>query len=212
MIAGGPCPFDCVYCWAKALKARYRWSKYQGDYRLLEKELRTYEPGSFVFPCDMIDIGDPKIPKDVIRSVFSWMQNQKEVKFLLLTKNPEFYRTYRDWMQPHIYAGATIESDTIPLKISKAPHPAERSSDMVYLRITKPEIHRFVSIEPIMDFSHSFAERIAEIEPEFVAVGYDNYSNKLPEPSLAKTEELIEALESVGIKVYRKTMREAWKP
>ena len=40
----------------------------------------------------------------------------------------------------------------------------------------------------------------------------NNYRNKLPEPSLAKTEELIEDLESVGIKVYRKTMREAWKP
>lgn len=209
VIAGGPCPFDCCYCWATALKNRYQWEKYQGEYRLLEKELRTYPSGSFVFVQDMGDIGDPKIPKEVIQSVFSWMQKQKEVKFLLLTKNPKFYRTYQEYMQPHIYAGATIESDMIPSTVSKAPSPYYRMREMVDLKIHHPEIHRFVSIEPIMDFTPSFTEKISEIQPEFVAVGYDGYNNKLPEPSLTKTEELIDTLESTGIKVYRKTIREA---
>lgn len=42
-----------------------------------------------------------------------------------------------------------------------------------------------------------------------VAVGYDNYGNGFPEPQLSKTMQLIDKLESMGIKVYRKTLREA---
>ena len=208
IIGGGPCPHDCVYCWANALKTRYRWSKYVGDYRLLEKELRTYPEGSFVFVQDMGDIGDPKIPKSIIRAVFSWMHRQPEVKFLLLTKNPKFYRTYREWMRPHIYAGVTIESDIVPINVSKAPHPHDRVDEMNFLRTVSPDIHRFVSIEPIMKFTPNFRDHIAEIKPDFVAVGYDNYSNALPEPELVETEELIRDLADNGIEVYRKTIRE----
>jgi len=47
------------------------------------------------------------------------------------------------------------------------------------------------------------------IQPEFVAVGYDNYNNHLPEPPLEITENLIHGLEAYEIKVYRKTLREA---
>jgi hypothetical protein len=70
----------------------------------------------------------------------------------------------------------------------------------------------FVSIEPILDFSLlSFENDLVDfIRPWAVAVGYDNYNNHLPEPPLAKTLQLIEALEKAGIKVFRKTLREAW--
>ena len=207
-IAGGPCPFNCSYCWATALKERHQWKKYRGEYRILEKELRIYPSGSFVFPFDMIDVGDPNISKPIIRTVFSWMQSQKEVNFLLLTKNPKFYRTYREWMQPHIYAGVTIESDIIPLKFSKAPHPHDRADEMNFLRTVSPDIHRFVSIEPIMKFTHNFRNHIVWIKPDFVAIGYDNYNNGLPEPSLEETEELINDISNSGIKVYRKTIRD----
>jgi hypothetical protein len=43
-----------------------------------------------------------------------------------------------------------------------------------------------------------------------MAVGYDNYNNRLPEPTLSKTMQLIDCLEKTGITVYRKTLREAW--
>ena len=47
--------------------------------------------------------------------------------------------------------------------------------------------------------------------PWAVAIGYDNYNNGFPEPPLSKTMQLIDELESLGIKVYRKTLRECKK-
>jgi DNA repair photolyase len=207
-IGGGPCPYDCSYCWAKALKEKFQWEKYKGEYRILEKELRRYDKGSFVFVQDMGDIGDPKIPKPIIRTIFAWMHKQPEVKFLLLTKDPLFYHKYHEWMKPHIYAGATIESDMIPLKISKAPHPNMRLINMRGLKEMMPNIHRFISIEPIMAFTPHFFEKIVEINPDFVAIGYDNYKNQLPEPELEIVNDLIELLILSGIKVYPKTLRD----
>jgi hypothetical protein len=66
-----------------------------------------------------------------------------------------------------------------------------------------------LSIEPIMKFTDVFPALILAIKPKFVAIGYDNYGNNLPEPSLAETEQLITTLKKAGITVYRKTIREA---
>jgi len=69
----------------------------------------------------------------------------------------------------------------------------------------------FISIEPILDFNYEpFVAELLKIRPWAVAVGMDNYGNRLPEPALAKTMQLIERLEKAGIKVYRKTLREKW--
>jgi hypothetical protein len=69
----------------------------------------------------------------------------------------------------------------------------------------------FISIEPIMEFDYEpFVSKLLKMHPWAVAVGYDNYDNKLPEPLLAKTMQLIDRLEKAGIRVYRKTLREAW--
>jgi hypothetical protein len=43
-----------------------------------------------------------------------------------------------------------------------------------------------------------------------IAVGYDNYKNYLPEPSLKRTQDLISKLRKAGIAVYEKTIRKAW--
>jgi len=40
-------------------------------------------------------------------------------------------------------------------------------------------------------------------------VGYDNYGNKLPEPSLSKVKELVKRLSAFTL-VVKKTMRPAW--
>jgi hypothetical protein len=61
-----------------------------------------------------------------------------------------------------------------------------------------------------MEFSVGFFASLVAAEPRAVAIGYDNYDNKLPEPSLTKTLQLIDSLEKAGITVYRKTLREAW--
>ena len=68
---------------------------------------------------------------------------------------------------------------------------------------------KFISIEPVLDFTLNFAERIRDIGPFMVYVGYDNYNNKLPEPPLNKTEKLVQELMSFTL-VIKKTMRPAW--
>jgi hypothetical protein len=70
----------------------------------------------------------------------------------------------------------------------------------------------FVSVEPILDFDFPrFLYDLKNINPQFgVAIGFDNYSCRLPEPTLDKTMQLIEGLEKVGIIVYMKTLREKW--
>ena len=69
----------------------------------------------------------------------------------------------------------------------------------------------FISIEPILEFDLKwFVSNIKAVKPWAVAVGYDNYHNNLPEPELHKTERLIEELEKLNIKVYRKTIKKAW--
>lgn len=109
--------------------------------------------------------------------------------------------------------GATIETDdyTVLQEISKAPDPFHRLIAIAQLRDRHPEYRLFVSIEPIMKFFKHFA--IMELLPLKlwgVAVGYDNYNNKLVEPTLAETEQLIKELEGNGVNMYRKTIREKW--
>ena len=55
--------------------------------------------------------------------------------------------------------------------------------------------HKLVCIEPIMDFDlEIFVQWLKDIKPAMVYVGYDNYNNRLSEPSNTKTENLISQL------------------
>jgi len=209
-LCGGEC-FNCAYCWARALKKRHNWAKYRGPWRIAEKELKTFPDGSFVFPFDMTDIGHPTIPKEIILRVLEWMKKQPKVKFLLLTKEPRFHVTYAYDFPPNVYVAATIETNRyISPVISGAPDPSVRFTAMGYMKANFPELKRALSVEPVMDFDLTlFANLIVNVAPEIVALGYDNYHTGLPEPPLSKVESLITVLEREGIKVYRKTLREA---
>jgi len=107
-----------------------------------------------------------------------------------------------------MYAGATVESD-FAFSRSNAPHPDSRLRMMLSLKELSPEIPRAISVEPIMKFSANFPERILEINPSIVAVGYDNYNGNLPEPSMEETLNLIDYLVAHKINVYKKSIREA---
>jgi protein gp37 len=190
---GGECKHGCSYCWAKQLIKKYKMQKYIGEARLFPLELnKTFTKDDFVFVCDMTDLFGEWVPDDVIQRVLDYIA-KSPAQFLLLTKNPSRYPDFE--IPDNAVCGATIESDLVA---------KERLYDMQDL------IHRrMVSIEPIMDFNlYTFAEELIAIKPEFVAVGYDNYKNGLPEPYLAETKDLIKQLENANIKVYLKTLRE----
>ena len=205
-LGGGPCPFNCSYCWATDLKNRYNYEKYKGDWRIYPKELKQYKFGDIVFPFDMIDIGSPGIPDEIIYELMHWVASQP-CEMLLLSKNPAFYRKHRDIMPHNAWLGATIETDSnITLTFSKAPETWRRLLEMEWVADNLPANKPFVSIEPIMKFSPEFERDIMKIRPFAVAVGYDNYRNGLPEPNLAATEGLIKELETFTT-VHRKTIR-----
>jgi protein gp37 len=176
--------------------------KYQGETQIYYKELgkiRRYGKDAFVFVEDMSDL--MAAPKEYILKVLEAI-SESPATFLLLDKNPLRYLEFE--LPENVVAGATIETD-IDWKVSKAPIPLYRIRAMQNLKHKR----KMVSVEPIMKFSPQFIRQLLLIQPEFVAVGYDNYNNHLPEPPLEITEILISGLEAYGIKVYRKTMREA---
>jgi hypothetical protein len=72
-----------------------------------------------------------------------------------------------------------------------------------------PFKNKVVSIEPIMDFDlEIFVQWLRDIGPVLVHVGYDNYNNSLPEPTLYKTKQLIDTLGSFT-RVKTLTLRES---
>lgn len=193
------CSYSCVYCWAKVLKVdRHRFPKYEGPWRLYPREMKNYGPNDFPWPCDMIDIGDPTIPEDIILKILEWVGNQPCL-VLLLTKNPGFYQEYASHIPANAVLGATVECDEpdILRKISGAPSPLIRLTDMEWVKIHLPENHRLICIEPIMKFTPLFAGRIAQIDPWIIAIGCDSGSNQLVEPSLKWTNWLIHRLDEI---------------
>jgi len=218
-IAGGPCPYNCYRggCWARLLVNKFPkgnlGKKYTGPFRLHEPAMDPwFKADDFIFVQAMSDIGAPGVPRAALVDVFEAIKfyESKGTRFLLLTKNPLFYRDWRNHISEETVIGATIETDQfISSEISLAPEPYRRLMDMEWCAFTMPN-DRFICVEPIMKPSQHFERDIIKTRPKFMAVGYDNYNNKLPEPSLARTEILIKELEAQGVKVYRKTIREAW--
>jgi hypothetical protein len=103
----------------------------------------------------------------------------------------------------NVVFGATIETNR-NYPVSKAPEPSERYKYMADL----PYRNKLISIEPVMDFDLDvLAQWIKDIKPAIVYIGYDNYNNRLPEPSLSKTKQLITELQRFT-RVRSKTLRE----
>jgi hypothetical protein len=203
------------------LAADKKMTKYQGEPRLIESVLKRFKADDFVFVCDMLDLFGEWVLAEDIKVILGRIDGSP-AKFLLLTKNPQRYLDLLPNRIPfNCIIGCTIESNRNYLKISGAPAQYNRLYYMAELRRMENkyvyDVHHkqhdlFLSIEPILDFDlKEFSDWIINmLNPWAVAVGYDNYNNHLPEPSLAKTMQLIERLEKVGITVYRKTLRRAW--
>lgn len=212
------CLHNCIYCWARRqalrLQKNNKTRKYKNGFKptLHEYELNKHFPrNAIIFTVSMGDLFGDWVSSSWIEKVLDTIRRNPQTTFLLLTKNPGRYHEFIDMIpRENTILGVTIETTNddiyINNKISDAPLPSER-----YIMFSK--IHgfkKFVSIEPIIDFDLDvFTEWIRNISPEFVYIGYDNYYNKLPEPRIEKTLELVKRLEKTT-RVYLKTMRPAW--
>ncbi len=208
------CTHLCIYCWARrfALTKLKNTRKYRFGFspRFHEDELKAKFNGGMVFVTDMGDMFCEGVPDEWILKVIDHISKFPNTLFLFLTKNPERYKDFIDKLPENVVLGATIETNRddmyLEKEISRAPIPSLRYKAMKNLNWHM----KFISIEPILDFDLDiFVRWIKDINPFLVYVGYDNYNNKLPEPPLSKTLELIEKLSSFTL-VIKKTIRPAW--
>lgn len=185
------CLHDCKYCWLnKLLKDKTPVFK--------PEEFNVKFPkGSTVFVAPMADAFGSWIPDAFIRKMISFMENQPEVRFLLLTKNP---KRYLDFIFPdNAFLGATIETDNDELvrSLTLAPLPSERIKAMQVLRHQK----KYVVVEPILPFSSNFAFELIKIKPNWVVIGKNKGEYSLPKPDDSSIRELINILQHAGIEV-----------
>jgi protein gp37 len=203
------CLHNCSYCWAKklALERLSNTEKYKDGFapRLSEKDLNKKFRNQFVFVSDLGDLFGDWVPKEWILRVIAATRNSPTSDFLFLTKNPSRFKEFVHLCRNNIVLGATIETNRSN-DFSKAPSVAERAKTMIDLQYPR----KYLSIEPIMDFDiEIFADWIEKMAPIHVAVGYDNWNNRLPEPSLTKTLQLIERINEFT-RVSKLNLREAW--
>jgi protein gp37 len=213
----GECPYNCYEkpdgkpgCWAKILVDRYHYVKYQGAARLDAEAMRKIPDSGFTFVESMGEISTLGV-EDAL-TLMNEIRRHPSAKYLTLSKNPTWYKTMHEKgvdFPLNVTLGATIETNE-KITRSRAPEPYFRLDALLWAKqnLGNPV---FISIEPIMEFNRDiFLPMLSYIHPWAVAIGYNNYKNKLPEPRLAKTRELIKALRARGITVYEKTLREAW--
>jgi protein gp37 len=202
------CLHSCKYCWARrlALTKLKNIERYKDGFKpkLVEKELNKKFYKESVFVSDMGDLFGEWVPTRWIVEVIEAIKKSPTSNFLFLTKNPIRYYSLLDLFPENVVLGATIETNR-DYCFSKAPTTVERYKFMREL----PFKNKVVSIEPIMDFDmETFVQWLKDISPILVHVGYDNYNNRLPEPSLSKTKQLMEQLSSFT-RVKTLTLRES---
>lgn len=172
------CNFNCSYCWARKLAETRLKSSYPNGFiptTHLDRFNKRFKPDDFVFVCSMGDISFA--PSVVWNQVYITAQNHPDTRFLLCTKNPLVYQKLA-WRLDNVYYGVTIETDK-NYKVSWAMRPLDRY--LAFKEVNHP--HKFLSIEPVMSFNLDvFVGWIADIKPEIIEIGADNYHNNLPEP------------------------------
>ncbi len=197
------CEFECSYCNArKAALTRLKESpRYKDGFNphLVESEFKqTFKAGQFIFVAYMSDISFAS--SEARLAILQRIQQFPQTRFLLQSKNPLVFEgaDYPKW--DNIYFGTTIETNR-DYKLTKAPPPYDRYRSMTW----QQHPHKFISIEPIMDFDLEVLLRwMRSIRPEIIEVGADNYHNHLPEPSGLKLRILLDHLKHICPKVIEK--------
>jgi len=197
------CRFEYIYCWAlrQAEGRLRRLGKYRDGFAPTfhpEELEKKFKPGEFIFVSDMGDISFASY-KDQL-TIQDRVSRFPEARFLFQSKNPVILTQLGGYIQPNIYLGTTIETNR-DYHITKAPPPSERYAAIRYLK----HKHKFISIEPILDFDLEVLVRwLVQIQPEIVEIGADNHHCSLPEPPWQKVEALLAALEKFVPQIERK--------
>jgi DNA repair photolyase len=217
---GYGCPdHKCPYCWVPGVicrQGRERAKAFrEGKVYLDERKLAKGPPNAeVVFVWAHGDMWSRTFPRGIREEVLGRLRiSHHKSKFVFFTKNPQGYIDYfKDhYIDDRFVFGVTVETNHQYAQEVQgdAPPPLERM--FTIMRGKNVFQLSYISVEPIMDFdAGEFAHWLILLNPVTVYIGYDSKHKHLPEPSLAKTVDLINDLTAAGINVERKLLRERW--
>ena len=210
------CEFNCVYCVPSFQKQSKRQKHlcvdcYAYTPHCHQDRLGKIPSAPIVFVCGNADISfcPPDFTRRIINQIVKHNQRARIQKtYYLQSKRPVYFEPFLAELPPNAVLLTTLETnrDEGYKAISKAPPPSERYRQFKALDYPR----KVVTIEPILDFDlKTFFNWIRSIKPEYVWLGFNSKpkSVKLPEPTEAKVQELVNRLLDAGIEVRGKTLR-----
>ena len=201
----GECPHGCSYCYMK------RWGK-QPPLHFDEKELKTdLGKNNFIFVGSSCDMFAESIPDEWIIKTLEHCEQYPENNYFLQTKNPDRLYYFSDELKSNVSICTTLETNRVYKGImNNSPAIIDRVLGFASI----PTEHKFITIEPIIDFDlPELVGMIKYCNPRQVNVGADSNPkrNKLPEPSKEKILELIARLETFTKVVQKKNLKRLLK-
>jgi DNA repair photolyase len=150
----------------------------------------------------MNDLFAHEIMPEWIEKILNHCKKYVNNNYVFQTKNPENAWKYIHLFPKRSMIGTTIETDRDMPDVSKAPNPLSRLVGIN--KIKQVGFKTFITIEPIMDFSNSFATLIADANPDFVNIGADSKGCKLVEPTKERLSKLISDLQKKKVTIRKK--------
>lgn len=205
----GECIHDCSYCFMKGIRHRF---KQDATLRLDAKYInQSLGSGKYVFVGSSTDMFASDVRDAWITVILDHLANYPDNIYHLQSKNPARFLGFTDHPlfadhNENLILATTVESDINYSDVSSAPAMADRVAAMK--KLSDMGFKVAITIEPIMKFSDAatFTEMLASVVPVQVNIGANSSrSDKLSEPSKSEVLALINELESLGIKVHRKS-------
>lgn len=205
------CFYKCTYCersfqaqlkrWAKNnCRKCYEYVPHIHRERLFQTLPKT-KPNQFVFACACSDV--TFCERAYLEQIIQVMAEKRDTRFLLQSKNPAMFKDFL--FSKNVILGTTIETNRDTSFVSLAPHPYDRYKGLLEVKHNA----KAITIEPVIDYDFGeLASWICEINPVWIAVGYDTKKIGLREPPLWKVDSLIKSLRNSGFTAYKKLIRE----
>lgn len=198
----GTCPHACVYCYVQAMARRFPTikSKYTGTLRLDKKAMsENLGKGKTIFVCNMTDLFASSFRDELPGLILKKCREFPDNLYVFQTKNP---RKLNEWiLPPNSIVGVTIETDLDPCQ-NQGNVPSRMDRIIGFSKLPFNLVYKkFISIEPIMEFSPSFGTTLIKLKPDFITIGADSKNSRLPEPKSIHISYLITHLRNAGIEV-----------
>jgi len=213
------CRFNCKYCYGPKIYQRSQCK----DCRAFEPHFhpermnKTFQKGKTYFVESLGDpyFIDPILFQDILKRLSKFPKSQ----FMIQSKSPACFTDTRSCgrlrIPENVWLGTTIETNFNRLArgFSKAPGILQRCHALRKAQEEYPELHFYLTFEPIMIFDLCSMLEIARwLDVDAVYIGRDNHGHHLPEPAEWELKVLVRLLqEQLGPdRVHTKTLGPAW--